>query len=328
MWFGTAVIILACLAASTWVFACRGRVRFRTLREYLRKGWPIMALPNCLLYACTPREARRPVLPLDRFPGLEALCSEWPVMREEALALLHAQVFEATRDASSPAWFDLGFRTFQRRGWSKFYLHWYGVTQPSALLLCPRTVELLCSQPALRGALFAVLPAGARLTRHMDPLASSLRLHLGLSTPNDARCCIEVDGEVRVWRDGEAFIFDETYLHEACNNTEQPRIILMCDIQRPLNPLGRLLNAPLLGLLSLTIVPNLPGDHRGLVNRLFTLVAPLLRWPRRFKPRYPATYRVGKLLFNVFLVTVLLTLLNALVLATVQIVGRTAGFVV
>jgi aspartyl/asparaginyl beta-hydroxylase (cupin superfamily) len=34
-------------------------------------------------------------------------------------------------------------------------------------------------------------------------------------TPNDDRCFIEVDGIRYSWRDGEAVIFDETYIHWA-----------------------------------------------------------------------------------------------------------------
>lgn len=94
--------------------------------------------------------------------------------------------------------------------------------------------------------MFAELPPGAYLGKHRDPYAGSVRYHLGLSTPNDDRCFIEVDRQRHSWRDGEAVIFDETYVHWAENKTEQTRIILFCDIERPMKwrwaerkPLGR-----------------------------------------------------------------------------------------
>ena len=43
-----------------------------------------------------------------------------------------------------------------------------------------------------------------------------------------------MDGEPYSWRDGESVVFDETYVHEACNKTQQNRIILFCDVERPL----------------------------------------------------------------------------------------------
>lgn len=82
--------------------------------------------------------------------------------------------------------------------------------------------------------MFAELPSGSHLGKHRDPYAGSVRYHLGLSTPNDERCFIEVDGVRRSWHDGEVIIFDETFVHWAQNDTEQTRIILFCDIERPM----------------------------------------------------------------------------------------------
>ena len=45
---------------------------------------------------------------------------------------------------------------------------------------------------------------------------------------------IEVDQQRHSWRDGEAVIFDETYVHWAENKSDHTRIILFCDIERPM----------------------------------------------------------------------------------------------
>jgi aspartyl/asparaginyl beta-hydroxylase (cupin superfamily) len=42
-----------------------------------------------------------------------------------------------------------------------------------------------------------------------------------------------VDGESYHWRDGEGVIFDETLVHSAENLSDQTRLILLCDIERP-----------------------------------------------------------------------------------------------
>jgi beta-hydroxylase len=70
--------------------------------------------------------------------------------------------------------------------------------------------------------------------RHRDPYAGSLRYHLGLVTPNDDGCWIDVDGQRYSWRDGEDVVFDETYIHQAKNETNVDRIILFCDVERPM----------------------------------------------------------------------------------------------
>ena len=82
--------------------------------------------------------------------------------------------------------------------------------------------------------MFASLPAGGELRAHRDPFAGALRYHLGLVTPNSDDCFILVDGQKHSWRDGEDVLFDETYIHEAHNNTDQNRIILFCDVNRPM----------------------------------------------------------------------------------------------
>lgn len=292
------MLLGSAMGAAWYVYRWRGRQRFRSFTEYVRKGWPFLALFNCLLYACTERRASKPVPELAGFPELRPLAQQWEVIREEAEALYRAGYFDATNKAGTAAYYDLGFRTFYKYGWSKFYLRWYGYTHHSAEQLCPRTVALLKELPTVNGAMFSLLPAGGQLTRHLDPLACSLRYHLGLMTPNASECALTVDGDVCVWRDGEAFLFDETYLHSARNDTDQARLILMCDIERPMNPLGRLINTAYKGLARLTVVPNLEGDRQGTVSWLFARLGPLLGSTKRYKKSHPWAYRLGKLCLN------------------------------
>jgi beta-hydroxylase len=80
--------------------------------------------------------------------------------------------------------------------------------------------------------MFTVLPPGGRLDRHHDPIASSLRYHLGLLTPNSDQCALRLDGVDYPWFDGEELLFDQTYLHSAFNRTEIPRVILFCDVEK------------------------------------------------------------------------------------------------
>jgi len=129
---------------------------------------------------------------------------------------------------------DLAFASFYKRDWRRFYLKWYGDYLPSAQRLCPRTVELLRRTPSVHAAMFAVLAPKSHLVRHRDPFAGSVRYHLGLVTPNSDRCRIFVDGQPYVWHDGEDVVFDETYVHRAENKTDTWRIILFCDVERPL----------------------------------------------------------------------------------------------
>jgi beta-hydroxylase len=119
--------------------------------------------------------------------------------------------------------------------------------------------------------MFTELPPGSELRPHRDPYAGSLRLHLGLETPNDDACFIDVDGQRYSWRDGEWTMFDETYIHSARNDSAGNRIILFCDIERPMKyrwaaALNRFVAR---NLIAAGASPNQEGDKTGGFNRAF-----------------------------------------------------------
>jgi beta-hydroxylase len=198
-----AIIISFAAASMLYVYRFRGETRYQSLSEYFRKGWPIFTPFNCVLYMTTFKRGSRAVLDPKDFPELDPLRQNWQIIRDEGLELVRQSHFDATKRPGTAGHYDLGFRTFFKYGWSRFYLKWYGYTHHSAKRLCPKTVEILLDVPAVHGAMFALLPAGSQLTRHADPIAVSLRYHLGLATPNSDACFINVDGCNQSWRDGE-----------------------------------------------------------------------------------------------------------------------------
>ena len=216
-----------------YVFLCsilymhfRGRTRMPLLRQ-IGNHATLMAPYNVLMYAFS-AVPTRPFLDLKDFPEMAVLRDNWRTIRAEAEVLLGGGGLKAASDHV-----DIGFNSFFQRGWRRFYLKWYDAPPPSALALCPKTVALLESIPSVNAAMFALLPPGARLNLHRDPSAASVRYHLGIMTPNSDACYIDVDGQRHSWRDGQDCMFDETYLHYAENNTDQTRLILFCDVERP-----------------------------------------------------------------------------------------------
>jgi beta-hydroxylase len=316
-----AAVGLFIFASLVYVFRYRGELRYEGVREYVRKGWPIFAPLNCLLYAFTQKRGQRVFMDLAEFPELAKVQANWQTIREEAMRLYEGGYFDKTADTKSGAYFDVGFRTFYKYGWSKFYLRWYGHTHESAKALCPKTVELLKDIKSVNGAMFSLLPPGSQLTRHLDPVAVSLRYHLGLSTPNDDRCFINVDGQQYSWRDGQAALFDITYLHFARNETNTPRLILMLDVERPLNIVGSVVNFFYRGLARLTVVPNLEGDKRGFANRIFSGIAPFFEKSKELKRTNRKLYKVVKFAFN----GALLAIVGVLLYGGYQLVLRVAA---
>ncbi|MNV06237.1 Aspartyl/Asparaginyl beta-hydroxylase [compost metagenome] len=296
-----AMIVMAWIVSMGYVYRFRGQARYDSLKQYLRKSWPVFALPNAVLYLFTHRWARGPFVPLKGFSNLAQLAVHWEVMRDEALAIQKIGSFDEASRAGSPASFDVGFRTFYKYGWSRFYLHWYGYTYASASASCPKTLEILSRFPDIKAAMFAVLPPRSQLTPHADPLGCSLRYHLGLATPNHSQCFINVDGIEQAWSDGRAFVFDETYLHFVKNDTDSPRLILMCDVRRPMSLPGRLFNM-VYSLVARTVqTPNDFRDRRGSASALFAHIAPVLAFGKQLRARNRPLYNAIKWVINVLL---------------------------
>ena len=281
--------LLALYLACILVVHVRGRVRHSFWGQVFDHSG-FLAPVNVFLYAFS-AIPNKPYTPVERFPELEKLRANAAVIREEGLALMaHARMKSPDQKD------DAGFNSFAKSGWKRFYLKWYGDAHPSALRLCPRTTELLRDIPSVSGAMFATLPPGAVLNPHRDPYAGSMRYHLGLVTPNDDACRIEVDGEAYSWRDGEGVIFDETFIHRAQNETDVERLILFCDVTRPMRfGFARSFN-DWFGrhVVAAASSPNDAGDRTGLINRLFFLSDRAGQLRRRFKAWNRGVYKVTK----------------------------------
>lgn len=277
------------LVASATYVHFRGRARHSFLRQ-LTDHSTFLAPMNALVYLFSAVPSR-PFLDLQVLPALARIQASWREIRDEAVRLR-----DEARIRASEAYDDAGFNSFFRRGWKRFYLKWYGEPQPSARASCPRTVELLESIPEVRAALFALLPAGGTLMEHRDPFAGSLRYHLGLVTPNSDACWISVDGTRYSWRDGEGVLFDETYVHHAANETPTDRLVLFCDVERPLR--GRMARTAnrWVGdhLMRASRSRNEQGERIGAVNVAFGQVYKVRLLGKRLKARSVPAYYVVK----------------------------------
>ncbi|PKM09670.1 MAG: lipid A hydroxylase LpxO [Gammaproteobacteria bacterium HGW-Gammaproteobacteria-5] len=279
------------LIVGVWVacaayFHLRGKARLRLGRQ-LADHSSVLAPLNVLLCAASPLPIT-PFLPRDQFPALDALRDNWETIRDEALALADNGDIRAATGYN-----DVGFNSFFRWGWKRFYLKWYDdAPHPSAMQTCPKTLALLQAIPSVKAAMFTLLPPGSQLRPHRDPYAGSVRYHLGLITPNDPHCFIEVDGEPYAWHDGEDVMFDETFVHRAFNHTDKTRIILFCDVERPMRFawMATLNRAVARTLLSGGRAPNRDGDPTGALGHAFGY---FYRWRllnKALKERQPKVY--------------------------------------
>lgn len=277
--FAPQFLVLWAFLGSAIAVHFRGKVRLGFWRQVTDHS-TLMAPYNVLMYAFS-AVPNKPVLDQAALPELNVLRDNWQTMREEAIHL-----FEQGSIKAADKYNDWGFNSFFRTGWKRFYLKWYDEPLPSALANCPKTLALLNAIPNVKGAMFTNLPPGGRLVQHRDPYAGSLRYHLGLQVPKSpGECRIFIDGEPYTWRDGEAILFDETYLHYAENTTSDDRLILFVDIERPLTSKAMTAFNRWFSkyIISESATQNVDGERVGWINRVFSSVYQVRLLGKRMK---------------------------------------------
>src|SRR5207253_1597775 len=116
--------------------------------------------------------------------------------------------------------------------WKTFY--GYGLRNDVNCEFCPTTSRLLSRIPGMTTAFFSILLPGKRIPSHRGPYNGVLRYHLGLKVPDPARCGIIVGGEEAHWKEGKSLVFDDSFQHEAWNDSNDIRVVLFVDFARPL----------------------------------------------------------------------------------------------
>jgi beta-hydroxylase len=267
---------------------CRDHLPFH---KYLSNHALLLAPLNFLFTFFTVGR-QTPVFDSKCVPGLDKLKENYPLIRSEAKALLDAGVFQRP-----PALDEPGFNSFEKGGYRIYRLKWYSEQcVPAAVKLCPKTCALLETIPAIRSALFTVLPPGGRIGRHHDPIASSLRYHLGLLTPNSPKCSLTLDGAGHPWFDGEELLFDQTYLHSAVNQTDNIRVILFCDVEKTqlIPPIKQLAAAVNNGLVARAAGANEKGTV-SLFSKIYQPIYAIRSYVKeKVRPRSMLAYNVIK----------------------------------
>ena len=173
------------------------------------------------------------------FPWMEALEAATEAIRAELL-----DVLATDRDELAPyvhfaatdpldQWRELN----HNRRWSAYYLWNYGEPYAAHLARCPVTARLLEEVPCCRietrapNVFFSILDAKTRIPAHTGMTNSRVTVHLPLIIPPG--CGFRVGGETREWIPGKAWAFDDTIEHEAWNESDVPRAILILDVWNP-----------------------------------------------------------------------------------------------
>jgi aspartyl/asparaginyl beta-hydroxylase (cupin superfamily) len=179
-----------------------------------------------------------------QFRGLRSLEEAVDVIRGEFEALIAAEAAEMVPYIQYPErvplrqWKELNFS----RNWTAIHLLQNGHRIQANARHCPQTMEAIAQldQPQVPGAspnaMFSLLAPHTRIPPHTGVANTRLVCHLPLIVPPG--CGFRCGATTVDWHVGRAFVFDDTIEHEAWNDSDQLRVVLIVDLWAPALDVG------------------------------------------------------------------------------------------
>lgn len=177
--------------------------------------------------------------PKELFPWFETISHQWQDVREEFFRLEADGLHDFEPYVSMPdnipdnLWTPLN----HSKRWNTLHLWRYGHRKERACQACPKTAALLESLPLANladrapSAFFSILAPHTHIPPHTGVTNARTIIHLPLIVPPN--CRFRVGGEMREWVEGQPFAFDDTIEHEAWNDSDIPRVVLIFDVWNP-----------------------------------------------------------------------------------------------
>ena len=160
------------------------------------------------------------------FPWLLTLQAHLADMREEAAGIIERYRYLRWRFPE--------IYTSDPRGVvgqrATFYLEIHGMAVRRNQLICPRTSAALSALPLRVTGGFYLLDARSHILPHHGATSQLLRAHMGIICPSG--CHLRVGDAQREWSEGGIIVFDDSLEHEARNDSDEMRAILMIDFLR------------------------------------------------------------------------------------------------
>ncbi len=174
-----------------------------------------------------------------QFAGMEAIQEATDSIRAEYEALIALKTAELVPYSQYPEHVPLGqWKELNNSlDWTAIHLLQNGKRVEANAEHCPKTLELLSRlpQPAISGAgpnaMFSLLAPRTHIPPHTGVANVRLVAHLPLIVPPG--CGFRCGATTREWRVGEAFVFDDTIEHEAWNDSDELRVVLIFDLWAP-----------------------------------------------------------------------------------------------
>jgi aspartyl/asparaginyl beta-hydroxylase (cupin superfamily) len=208
--------------------------RFRSNR--LRRTRPFHSEPTDFHY---PGLREREFHPRSLFPWIEEVEAETETILSELKAVMSAERAELVPYVQYDDHLPMDqWRPLNRNlDWTAIHLVQSGKPVAANAFHCPATMDLLkrIPQPTIENAapnaMFSLLAPQTEIPPHVGVNNARLVCHLPLIIPEG--CWFRVGAETRYWRQGEAFVFDDTIEHAAMNPTDELRVVFIFDVWHP-----------------------------------------------------------------------------------------------
>lgn len=204
----------------------------------IRLEWPHpLQKPTLLLIPDLPSQAW---FDPAEFPYFREIESHTDAIREELLAVLEQEdqlkpYVRMGRDApGEPVWRELNGSP----NWSAYHFYNSGKRVDAHCAACPVTSAAIEAMPLVRLAgcspevLFSILRPHTHIPPHTGIINGRLTVHLPLIVPRDCGA-LACGQEARPWIEGKCFVFDDSIAHEAINQSDHTRVVLIFDAWNP-----------------------------------------------------------------------------------------------
>jgi aspartyl/asparaginyl beta-hydroxylase (cupin superfamily) len=168
-------------------------------------------------------------------PELRELENNFSFIQKECAFILENRDLIPTYDKVDP-YITTAYRTPGK--WQVFMLKGWNYEFKENQKWCPQTTLLLNKIPNIFQAFFSILDPYKYIHTHRGNYKGYLRYHLGVQIPSNPTPHLLVNDKMIYWKEGEGFIFDDFHWHEAFNDNQKPRTVLIVDIvrKRPFTP--------------------------------------------------------------------------------------------
>lgn len=175
----------------------------------------------------------------EQFPWASDVEAATPLISNELRALLSDGESEKVPYVQYPDHAPLEQWAYLNRNteWTAIHLLQRGQQVSVNAKRCPVTLSLLAKipQPHVQGAggnaMFSLLAPHTHIPPHHGITNTRLVCHLPLVVPEN--CWFRVGVETRRWEIGKLMVFDDSIEHEAMNDSDELRVILIFDIWHP-----------------------------------------------------------------------------------------------